>query len=240
MNWKLFSKSNLKKMLLGVVLVSLTACQRIYITTNSFADTEAIPCGFPKGSSFSIGFVYTNNELISNDIAEMISKEVNRKITKILQDQGLVITKDAASADYNLIFSFGMTSFTSTVSVPVYIPGQAQYTNGSVYGNGGYVQYNQQTQSSGSFIYVPKQCTYFNRSLVIQVYDARLFRENEQQKQLWNGLAISTGESCDIRDIIDYLLVTAFKHFGKSTQKNIETSMYRENKEVSKLKKHVI
>ena len=234
----MFLTSKFKLILLGTILIFLGACKTIKIVNNSFANKQSIPQGFIPGSSFCIKFTYTDNPLIPKNIAEMIASEAAEKIAKILQTNGYVI-RNSKTADYNLVFSFGMTKSINIVNVPVYMPGQTQIKNGNILDNSGEaVQYQEETQTSGKVVYVPQECTVYNKNLVAQIYDARLQREANKEKQVWLGSADSSNESSDIRDIMDYLLVSTFKYFGKNTQRIIATEMHYDNKEVKKLRKN--
>ena len=226
--------SNLKKMfkltLVVVPLLLLCSCgkQKLLISTNSFADVQAIPNGFSKESSFFVEPMKEDNQLFS--------KEVSRKIEIILKEKGYSI-KSAEEADFYITFNSDMTSQTSIVNVPKYIPGQTQTTSGNVNGSKGTISYNEQTQTSGSITYVPQEITFFIKAIFIQVYDAKLYRENKKEIQVWSGSAMCSGDNCNLRSTIDYLLTTAFKYFGKNTQEYVCTTQNYKDKEVEKLRK---
>lgn len=168
---------------------------------------------------------------------QMFSKEVTQKIGRILESRGYFVTENVRKADYALLFNFGITSTQTTINVPKYIPGQSQTTQGSVYGSsGGYGSYQQTTQTSGTTVYVPENYIFFTRALAIDVYDAKLYRKNKKIEELWKANAISSGESGDLRYIIDYLLVTAFAHFGGDTGKYVEKELSVDDREVRKLR----
>lgn len=213
-------RQNGKLIFLLCVPLVLTSCVRqIGVTSSTFADPISIPTGFPRGSSFCIVQKQKDNLLFS--------KEVSRKIAIMLQDRGYSVVDCVEDADYCLHYDFGITSSTSTISVPKYIPGQTQITQGSThtYGrsSGGYTAYQEETQLSGTTVYVPEEYTFFTREMIIKVYDIHsgIFKKNKRQDQVWQGSAMSCGESSDQREIIDYLLTSVFKHFGKNTKKDI-------------------
>lgn len=211
-----------------LVLILFCSCARqVSITSNSFADIQEIPYGFPDGCSFFILAAQNDNQ--------MLSKEIAYKIEKIIEDKGYIIS-DAENADYYLIFTFGMTHSKATINTPKYIPGRTQTTTGSVYGCGGYAGYQEQTQTSGSVIYMPEEYIFFHRMLQINVYNAEQYRNTKQESQIWQGSACSTGESSDLRNIMDYLLITAFKHFGENTKKDVHTEMSSDNKEIKRFR----
>jgi hypothetical protein len=153
-------KKRLNLIILFIPLLLLCSCgkQTLSVTSRTFADSQLIPNGFPVCSSFCI--------LPAGNQNQLFAKEVTRKITLLIKKEGYEIA-DQQDADFYLFFSTNIESFTGTTNVPLYIPGQTQTTNGSVYGYRGAVQYQQQTQSSGSFTYVPQQYTVFNSSIAI-------------------------------------------------------------------------
>lgn len=199
--------------LLSISILLFSSCGKdtgIHITTNTFANKKIIPQGFRKGDSFSISTKQTGNKLFSN--------EVSKKITTLLQDRGFKST-NSLLANYNLKFSFGMEKSTHTKEVPIYIPDYGPWYYGRYYNN---YRYNYMVT------YVPKTYTLFNKILLIEVY--------KNGHPIWQGTAQSNQENSDLRDAIDYLLVTIFKHFGKNTQKNITTNIEKNNKNVIKLR----
>ncbi len=200
---------------------ALHSCARyIETTTNTFADVVIIPQGFPQGSSFVI--VPEQREHL------MLSKEVSQKMTHLLHERGYRLA-DAQNADYLLHFNFAMTKDTKIIHVPTYIPGPVQTKTGNVSGSEGSVHYDEQTQSSGTVIYRPEERVFFNRELCIKVYD-------RHEEQVWQGFSVSTGSSSDLREAIDYLLVSAFHYFGQNTKKNVELRLESENATVKWLK----
>lgn len=222
---KIIMSSKATLLILTPFLMLLTGCGRnLHITHNTFADTQNIPRGFPLNSSFYVSS--------STEDKKLLTKEIVQKITWILEDKGYTVT-DKETADYHLTFDTKMTQETGTRSVLTYIPGDVQTTTGCVLGQGA-VTYQEQTETPGKFVYVPEKYTYFSRKLSIHVYD--LGQENEE---VWQGSAFSDGESGDLRDIIDYLLVSSFKYFGKNTQKKIHTSISTKNKEVKALRENL-
>jgi hypothetical protein len=219
----------LPRVIAVMVLAFLCSCARHYsISVDTYADKQFIPAGFKPGSSFAIFPAKEENP--------MFSKEVSQKIAQILKDRGYRV-ESANKADYVLIFNSGITSTTTKINVPRYIPGQTQSTSGTVYGNRGYAgSYSEKTQSSGTTVYVPQDYTFFTRGVAIYVYDAEMYRKHEKEEQVWSGMAISSGENSDLRDVIDYLLVSVFSYFGDNTKKNVKISMAEDDEKVHKLR----
>ena len=219
----------LKSVVLCPLLILFSSCTRHYsISVNTYSDKQFIPNGFPPGSTFSVA--------PGNDTNPMFSKEVTEKISQILRNRGYEIA-DFNKADYILVFNTAITSSTTMINVPKYVPGQTQTKSGAVYGTYGYAgSYNEKTESSGSTVYVPEEYTYFTRGVGIFVYDAKLYRKKKIEEQVWSGMAISSGENSDLRDVVDYLLVSVFGYFGQNTKKNIDIYMSDRNQHVKQLR----
>lgn len=212
-----------------LILLFFSSCTRHYsISVDTYADKQYIPKGFPANSSFAIS--------PGKDENQMFSKEVSQKIAQLLKDRGYR-TDVPGKADYILVFNSAMTSSTATVNVPRYVPGQTQTTTGNVYGNRGYGgSYSEKTQTSGTTVYVPQTFTYFTRGLAIYVYDAETYRKHSREEQIWSGIAISSGENSDLRQVIDYLLISVFSYFGDNTKKKVQISMPTDDEKVQKLR----
>lgn len=205
-----------KLILLNISIILLVSCARetgMRITTNTFANKEIIPDGFKKDATFSISAKQKNEQLFS--------QEVSKKIATILKDKGF--TAKTTSADYNLNFSFGMEKSIHTRDVPVYIPDYGPWHYRRRHFNYGY---------NYRIAYVPEEYTLFNKILLIEVYK----NNNGKKEPVWQGTAHSYEEDSDLRDAIDYLLVTIFKHFGHNTQKYVNTKMEENDKKVKRLR----
>jgi hypothetical protein len=208
------------KLLPFLVLPLLSACRkRVHITTNTFADVQAIPGGFEEGSSFAVIPASKENQLFN--------KEISHKIARELQTEGYQVkpAKEAAKADYCLVFGYGITSSTNTVNVAKYIPGERQVKQGFIAGRRDVVDYEEVTETSGTTVYVPEEYTVFKRELMMQVYDAKLYHKDKQEELVWQGTAVSVGDCSDLRLIIDYLIGALFNHFGESTGMNLHSSV---------------
>jgi hypothetical protein len=203
-----------KLMLLILSIGLLGSCAKesgMRIQTNTFANKEEIPKGFEKKDSFSIAAKQKGDSLFT--------QEVSQKIAAVLKDKGFRI-EEAGDADYSLNFSFGMKRSTHTREVPVYIPDYGRWSYYSYYHRyGGY-----------RVTYVPKIYTLFNKILLLEVY------KKNSEVPVWQGTAHSYEEDSNLRDAIDYLLVTVFKYFGKNTRRYVKSKMEDDNKDVKKLR----
>lgn len=200
---------------LSVILMLVSGCtHRVYVTSSSFADTELIPYGFPIGSSFSIAATQSAKH------NKMLSKEISRKIANILIANDYTVV-DSGKADYYLTFSYGMDSSIETRNVTAYVPGTTQVTQGFMHGYNGGAVYQEQTATPGTFVSVPEEYVLYERKLTIHVYTSNPFTKNKDREEVWQASAISTGETGDLRETMDYLLASAFKHFGENTGKRL-------------------
>jgi|SaaInlLV_10m_DNA_2_1039722.scaffolds.fasta_scaffold00107_16 hypothetical protein len=208
-----------KFILLILPIILLGSCAKkssIRITTNTFANKEVIPHGFEPGASFSVETTQKGNPLFT--------KEVSQKIATLLKSNGFE-TKTGRNINYNLKFSFGMKQSTHTRDVPVFIPDYGHWYYDSFYGYGYSHGYNY------TVAYVPEEYTLFNKILLIEVY-----KKGDKETPIWQGTAHSYQETSDLRNSIDYLLVTVLKHFGKNTQRYIKSKMKNNDPEVEKLR----
>lgn len=210
-------------------LLLLPACgRRISVTNNTFADYQAIPAGFAMGSAFFVEPLNHKNKLFA--------KEIQHKIGTLLREAGFIVTA-AQHADYSISCTIDMVSSTITVQVPRYIPGEKITTQGCVHTNDDDDQiYTETKETAGTVIYTPEERTVFKHKLQMNVYQAS--NESEQKKELvWQATANTSGDDNDQRDLIDYLLVSVFKYFGKNTKKSVNTDVSERSKEIKKLKK---
>jgi len=202
-----------KIILLNLSILILASCAKegvMRMTTNTFANKEVIPQGFKAGSSFYISAKQKGDELFK--------KEVSQKIATILKNKGFE-TKNSYYADYHLNFSFAMKKSTHVRDVPVYIPDY------------GFWYYNRYHYPYGydygyRIAYVPEEYTLFNKILLIEVY------KNGGKIPVWQGMTDFYEEESDLRNDIDYLLVTLFKYFGQDTKKYVKTRINEDDEEV--------
>jgi len=207
---------------IGLAIFFLGSCAKdnsLRVTTNTFANKEIIPHGFKKGSSFSISTKQKGDPLFT--------KEVSQKIATILKDKGFVV-KANGDADYELNFSFGMEKSIHVRDVPVYIPDYGCWHYHSCHGCCG-CGYGYRVA------YVPEEYTLFNKILLIEVFKETGLVSKERIP-VWQGTAQGYEENSDLRDGVDYLLITVFKNFGKNTQKYVKSRMEKNDESVTRLR----
>lgn len=207
----------------------LSSCgRRMSITNNTFADRQAIPAGFERGSSFFIEPLEHKNKLFA--------KEIHHKIATLLNEQGFVVMS-ADRADYQVSCTMDMITSTITVQVPHYIPGEKIIVQGCKHkGDGDDQTYTETKETVGTVIYAPEERTIFKHKLQMSVYQIA-HDSSENKEPVWQATAHTSGDDNDQRDIIDYLLVSVFKYFGKNTKKSVSTEVSERNKEMKQLRK---
>ncbi|MBF5060040.1 hypothetical protein [Candidatus Neptunochlamydia vexilliferae] len=205
-----------------------SSCTRYYhIEANTFVDSKTIPNGFHPGSSFAIHPFEKEQTFLE--------KEVSQKIEQILVDKGYHVVPPN-KADYYLTFSISMTSSTHIVQVPEYVPGKTKTKKGS-YGG---IEYEEEITEDGDVIYVPEEQTLYHGELIVIAYDPILYKHSKEDSKIWEGTAINSDENKDLRQVVDYLLVSLFEYFGKGTKRSIEVEIQENSEEVKKLRDQMV
>lgn len=189
-------------------LILFHSCTYHRISTDTFADSSAIPFGFSRESSFEILPMPHENPLFS--------KEVAQKVARILERRGYRIAKPG-EADYVLRFSFGMNRRVVTEQVAKSIPGKVESKKKFVKDDDGSVNFVEKFEASEKTIYVPEERTYYEKELIVNV--------SNQSGQVWNGSSRNNNMDDDLRETIDYLLASVFGHFGSNTRRTVITNM---------------
>ncbi len=203
-----------------------TSCSAYRVSTNTFVDIGELPRGFPIGASFAI--------ISKKEDHFLFSKEVESKIAKILLGKGFIIA-EKGRADYFLAFDFDSQAFTETVHVLRYLPEETKSTKGNIRGKED-IKYQEEVKSSGNAVYIPVERTFFTKNLNIFVYDAKLYGKAERENEIWRGSCSSTGSDKDLRQVLDFLIISVFEYFGKSTHKNIDSKLSKNYEAVQKLR----
>lgn len=202
--------------MLCLILIT-TGCfwRKTNVSSTTFADVDRIPHGFTSSSTFNV--LYSNND------NPLMAKEIRKKIEHMISQKGYRV-QDRNTANYYLVFEANIESSQHTVNSLQYIPGPTQTTQGNI----GNVFFNQTTNTWGNFQYVPEEITLYTGSLKIYVYDAEEHRKwfGKEDVLVWSGSAVSVGNNPDLRELIDYLLVSIFKDFGSSTGRIVSRNIW--------------
>lgn len=144
----------------------------------------------------------------SNAINPILETEIEMKIQKLLNEKGYRIGTD--QANYYLLFDYGIYSGqTVTETIPIYYPGD--YCD---YPYSGFYRFNYTA-------YLPYSTVVYNRWFVLRLFDGKVYRISHKAEPLWIGEVMSTGPNSDLREMINYMLIAAFEHFGQDTGKRV-------------------
>lgn len=187
------------------------------VQVNGYTDLRA-PALITPGA----GICVVENQQAPNPLLE---KEVKGKIHKLLEKQGYQISS-FEKADYYLFFGYGIGPGRS---VNVVLPDYS-------YGLGlAYSWPRSYFFVSPYFGYYPVAELLYDRWVLLNVVDGKLYREKAEFRSLWVGEARSTGTSADLRVAINYLLVAAFQHFGKDTGKAVTVDLREQDPGIREL-----
>lgn len=216
--------------IVGIIpLLLIAGCgRRVSVTNNTFADYQAIPYGFASGSIFAIEPV--------KDQHELFGKEITHKIKTLLQERGYRVAP-TEKAQYLITSSLRMTASKVTVQVPHYAPGQEVLVKGCRHTEDDDQYYEETQQTAGSVTYVNEEQTVFDHNLQLSVYALYPTKDGTTKELVWQGAATVRGPDSDERNILDYLLVSAFKYFGKNTKKHVVTDVSDSQKEMRRIRK---
>ena len=197
--------------LLALLVTGLVACgcgpATYNIKVNGYTDPAA-PQQISPGGTFCV----IENKEAKNPLLE---KEVRDKIGKLLEKQGYALAA-YERADYYLFFSFGLGGESSaTVVMPDYYSSVGFGVGGGSWGRGG-----SYFLAAPFFSYYPfpaETAPLYSRWLLLNVVDAKYYRDKGQFRTIWVGEARSTGTSSDLRTVLNYLLLADFKEFGQNT-----------------------
>ena len=204
---------NLISLLFLTFSIMTSGCRTYHINVNGYLDPENEKIVEPGSSIFVIGSKEVKNPIFD--------KEVKNKIEKLLALKGFDI-KDSEEADFFLIYSYGIDNGTTkTGALPVYQSGGTATVN--TFGSSGYS--HSMVQLPGSTTYVPYSRTLYGRWLLLNVIDAQRYRRTEEINSTWVGEMSSSGSNSDLREVVNYLLVVAFDHFGEDTGKQIKKTI---------------
>ncbi len=158
----------------------------------------------------------------SNAPNPILEKEVAGKIEKLLTENGYRIGQP--EADFYLLFDYGIDAGrTVTDAVPVYHPMiYDDYPFSGFYGH-------------GYTTYMPYSEVLHTRWLILKLIEGRAYRASKTAEPAWIGEITSVGTSSDLRELLNYMLVAAFEHFGQDTRRQISTAIPADDERVHML-----
>jgi hypothetical protein len=216
----------LAMLVLGLWLPSCSSVPTYTIQMNGYTDPGA-SAPLRPGRSF---FIMENPEAKN----PLLDKEIRDKITKLLLTQGYAVTT-LDKADYYLFFRYGMGEPRSVSTTTPDSYGGIGWGMG--YGWGGW---GGRSGWGGPSVYVgmpwggysADSATLYDRWLQLNVVEGPAYRTQKISRPVWVGEAHSVGASSDLRTVLNFLLVAAFKEFGKNTGQAVTTEINAQNPEV--------
>ncbi len=140
------------------------------------------------------------------------------KLKSALRINGSIPVKKLEASDYVIIFYYGIDQgqvYTKTYS----------RTWGDLNIYSGKLENRTKVFSSRE--------TEYSRYLKLEMYKVKGL--NPKSKPIWIGETFSKGSSSDLRLVIDYLIVSAFEHFGENTNGEKRYIIFPEDKRVRNL-----
>ena len=166
----------------------------------------------------------------SNAPNPILEKEVAAKIEKLLTENGFRVEgvppsnrgQDARdTADFYLLFDYGIDAGrTVTDAIPVYHPMiYDEYPFSGFYGH-------------GYTTYMPYSEVLHTRWLILKLVEGRAYIASKNAEPAWIGEITSVGNSSDLRELLNYMLVAAFEHFGQDTRRQVSTAIPADDERV--------
>lgn len=229
-----------RKLLSCLLLILAPGCftKRIHITSTSYADRQAIPHGFARGTSFAIA--QSSHEGEEAQHPELLDKELSQKASILLKERGYRIKK-LKSADFCLMLDYGSSCERKTTESLRYIPGKTVGTTTTAIDCCGHYHLSHQaTEIPGKFVFVPEEYIDCTKFLSCTVYPAKEFASAQEQlpDQLWHAESWTVDQNTNVRDYLDYLLIQNIDLLGVNTQTTCQTTMYANDERVENLRKN--
>jgi hypothetical protein len=151
----------------------------------------------------------------------LLDKEVKGKLEDMLKLKGYSISQ-FDGPHYYVLHGYGRGhERTVTHTMPIYQPGGTAIVTKS--GRSG-TSYST-IQLPGSTIYVPYTTAVTDKWLSLKIVDGKDYMDSGKTTEIWIGEASVTGESPDLRDMLNYLIIGIFEHFGENTGKELTVNI---------------
>jgi hypothetical protein len=205
----------MRKILLVALIVGILAAggcagARYQVQVNGYTEGQAATV-WPPGATF----VVLDNKEAQNPLLE---QEIKAKVERLLNQRGYRLAP-LGQAAYVLAFTYGSGAAARTsLAYPNYAANVGFGLGGGYWGPSfflwpGFVAYPTRTEA------------WYDRWLLINVFEARPFRETGQRRTLWVGEARSSGTSQDLRVAVTPLLYATFARFGQNTGKAVSVEV---------------
>lgn len=194
--------------MMGLALMISGCASGVTVKTNGFLDLQNDHPPITAGSRIYL----ESNPQAQNPLLDL---EIAGKIKKLLQDYGYIVSSKT-DAQFYLGYDYEMDrGRTVTETIPEYHPGDVLYHSGRFTVNGQEGTYSNYETTPGYITHIPVDTIVYTRQLTLTLRDS----PDTKAKPVWIGETYSQGTREDLREMIDYLLVGAFRSFGKDTQK---------------------
>lgn len=179
---------SIRNMLAALSALALfTACAHYEVQVNGFVDSSR-NTSVKQGASVAVIYDVKAAEPVQE-------KVIKAKIEQLLKTKGYGISP-VQDADYYLFFWYGIgTGPADPAKLPVAMPGSAPAPAQDAAAN--------------------KED--FRRWLQLKLIDGKRYNEAGDTRYIWVGEATSSGPNPDMKEVIDYLLLPVFDHFGENT-----------------------
>ena len=209
-----------------LLVIFLAGCATYYrVRVNGYLDASQPHDPFIRGASF---YVLENKDAVN----PLLENEVKSKIEALLGSKGYRVSP-YDTADFYISFTYSESAGRNVTEIaPMYHPPETAVVERRVSGerrSTSFVTY------PGYTTYVPYKVTVYTASLTLQVLDAALLRASKEEKKIWIGESVTTGQNPDLREQINYLLVAAFDRFGENTGKSLITDVSENDPQVKSL-----
>ncbi|MBM4283704.1 MAG: DUF4136 domain-containing protein [Deltaproteobacteria bacterium] len=190
--------------LLLVAMLSATGCvgATYSVQVNGYTE-DRIQAPWAPGAAFCV----VENRDAKNPLLE---REIKAKAEQLLSQRGFRLVP-ASQAAYFLAFTYGLGP---AANVPWSYP---DYAANIGFGIGGGYWGPSFFLWPGFASYPSRPQSWYDRWLLLNVFEAKTFREKGERRTLWVGEARSSGASGDLRQAVNPLLFAAFARFGQNT-----------------------
>lgn len=232
----------------SIFLISLSSCTSSYYATSNRTKfvVEVDAYGSDSYLTEKKYILASGDTTINENNLQYI--EFSNYLRKTLNQKGYSETQNSDEADLVIFFKYGISdpeTFQRTLSVPTWGQTGVSSTNttGNVYVNpyGNNINYNQKTTSTPTYGVtgyrsVNQTVTQYLRFLTITVYDFNAYKENGNEKIVWNTIITSSGSSGDLRRVFPYLVVAGQYYYGQSSGERKEITIFEGDDRINQLK----
>ncbi len=194
------------------IMFLLLGCGASYnVGVNGYSSTGQI-LQIPHGSTIAV-------IADSNAPNPILEREISAKIETLLTEKGFSVKKDRA--DYYLVFNYGIDSGRAvTGAVPVWY---SDAYCGYPYGYG---------HRHGYVAYAPYAEVVYTRWLVLKIIDSKAYGASKKAEPLWIGEVTSVGLESDLRELLNYMLIVGFEHFGQDTGRRVSENISEKDERI--------